>query len=284
MSQSIKDPAAQRVYNLSPPQYALSNIALRRLKIARFDQLNDPFELLAVDLVDPNLRAGIRAKKEQIDSHEGLICFSRKWHNPLLWSHYADCHRGIALGFDVPPELLTKVRYIAGMEKLKVNDEATAQSEIDSFLHRLRYTKFRDWEYEDEVRQFFELKSLSRQSHLYFVPFSKHLVLREVILGVRCDLPVESVRDLVSDFPEKVHVSKARIAYSKFGVTEDKSYRPAKTSMPVAASGIASLLVPPFAETPVNAKNPRRSPDAKSASPGGKDIDLASQRQRHQQR
>jgi hypothetical protein len=240
-----------RVYNLTSQVYALSNLALRRLKVARFNELNDPFELLAVDLVNPELRAGIRAKNELIDSAEGLLCFSRKWRNPLLWSHYADSHRGVALGFDVPSELLTDVRYIAGMDKLNAGDEATAQSEIDSFLHRLRYTKFRDWEYEDEVRQFFELDTLSRQSHLYFVPFSKNLVLRQVILGVRCDLPIESVRELVADFPEKVHVSKARIAYSKFGVTEDKSYRlvgAASTSREAKSrstdSGIASLLPP----------------------------------------
>jgi hypothetical protein len=239
----------KRVYNLSPLQYALSNIALRRLKIARFTQLNDPFELLAVDLVNSDLRVGIRAKKEQIDSLEGLLCFSKRWRNPLLWSHYADSHRGVALGFDVPSELLTDVRYKAGMAKVNIDDKATAQAEIDSFLRELRYTKFSDWSYEDEVRQFFELKALARQSHLYFVPFSKNLVLREVILGVRCDLPIESVRELVAQFPEKVHVSKARIAYSKFGVTEDKSYRligAASTSRGAKtrsiSRGIASLL------------------------------------------
>jgi len=38
-----------RVYYLTEPLYGLSNLALHRVKIARFADLNDPFELLAVD-------------------------------------------------------------------------------------------------------------------------------------------------------------------------------------------------------------------------------------------
>jgi len=95
-----------RVYNLTTAQYALSNIALRRLKVARYDQLNDPFELLAIDVASRDLRAGILAKKTQVHSQEGLICFSRSWKNPLLWSHYAEKHAGIGLGFEIPENLL----------------------------------------------------------------------------------------------------------------------------------------------------------------------------------
>jgi hypothetical protein len=217
-----------RVYNLTTSQFALSNIALRRLKVARFNDLNDPFELLAVDVAEFDLRVGIRAKKEQIDSTEGLLCFSRTWRSPLLWSHYADKHRGIALGFDVSDPLLVPVQYIQGLHKIKALAKETEQSTIDKLLDRLRYTKFDGWAYEDEVRQFLKLDSLSHQSGLHFVPFSADLVLREVILGPRCDIPVEAVRTLVQAFHGRVHVTRARIAYTKFGVVEDRRFRGAK--------------------------------------------------------
>jgi hypothetical protein len=217
-----------RVYNLTTSQFALSNIALRRLKVARFNDLNDPFELLAVDVAEPNLRVGMREKKEQIDSTEGLLCFSTTWRSPLLWSHYADKHRGIALGFDVADDLLFPVQYIQGLHQIKVLAKETEQSTIDKLLDRLRYTKFNGWAYEDEVRQFFKLDDLSRQSGLHFVPFSTDLVLREVILGPRCDIPVEAVRTLVQAFPGRVRVTRARIAYTKFGVVEDRRSRRAK--------------------------------------------------------
>lgn len=214
-----------RVYNLTTSQFALSNIALRRLKVARFNELNDPFELLAIDVAALNLRVGMSAKKELIDSTEGLLCFSGSWRNPLLWSHYADKHKGIALGFDVPDDLLTRVQYIAGMHKIDVMAKSTLQETIDRLLDRLRYTKFDGWKYEDEFRQFFKLKELDAQSGLHFAPFSEELCLREVILGPRCDVPINSVRTLVEPFPCKVHVSRARIAYTKFGVVEDRGSR-----------------------------------------------------------
>ena len=39
-----------KVYHFIPEQYALEVIADQRIKVSRFDDLNDPFELHAVDL------------------------------------------------------------------------------------------------------------------------------------------------------------------------------------------------------------------------------------------
>jgi hypothetical protein len=56
-----------RVYYLSESTFALSNIALRRVKISRFAELNDPFELLGADLANRFEREAFRRTKEQID-------------------------------------------------------------------------------------------------------------------------------------------------------------------------------------------------------------------------
>lgn len=254
MNQSARFLGVQRVYKLMPLQFALSSIALRRLKISRFSELNDPFEMLAVDLFDFDLRAGIHAKKAQIDSLEGLLCFSRRYCNPLLWSHYADRHRGVALGFDVPTRLLTDVRYIAGMKKLRIGDE-TAQAKIDAFLHELRFKKFEGWRYEEEVRQLFRLADLTCESNMHFVPFTDDLTLREVILGPWCEAPIDAVGALVEGFPGGVCVSRARLAHSEFSVVSGKRYRSAEASSSAvlkrrpAGGGIAALL-PPRPKTP----------------------------------
>jgi hypothetical protein len=206
------------VYYLTPAQFALSNIALKRLKVARFNELNDPFELLAVDVADQDLRIGMAAKKTQIDEAQGLLCFSRTWRNPLLWSHYADKHRGVALGFEIPGTELTPVRYVKGLRKINVLASSTKQKTIDDLLERLKYTKFKGWTYEDELRLFFSLDNLSSQSGLYFAPFSTRMQLREIILGPRCDLPLVSVRSLADAHVPGVEVFGARIAYTEFAV------------------------------------------------------------------
>lgn len=232
-----------RVYYLTTTQFALSNIALRRVKLARFNDLNDPFELLAVDVASEDLRTGIRAMKSQVNSSEGLLCFSREWNEPLLWSHYGEKHKGIALGFDVPDRRLERVRYIKGMRKLNVLSEHTSQETIKKFLTRLRFTKFDGWTYEKEERQFFTLDQLKPLSGLYFVPFSNELELREVILGPRCDIPIGDMRNLVKGFSSKVNVIKARIAYTKFKIIKNREFREnAEKIIETMAIQIAKLL------------------------------------------
>lgn len=210
------------VYHFTTAQFGLSNIALGRLKVARFSDLNDPFELLAVDVANKDLRVGILAKKQAIDESEGLICFCRDWHDPLLWSHYGEKHRGMCLVFDVPDHLLKPVRYVKGFRKIDVLSPSVQQAEIDRLLDRLRYTKFEGWTYENEVRRFVKLRPLKHQSGLYFLPFSDELALKEIILGPRSDLPIADVRKLVAKFKTDVRVISSRIAFTKFAVVERK--------------------------------------------------------------
>jgi hypothetical protein len=90
-----------RVFHFLPEDFALQDIEQRRVKVATFKDLNDPFELFSVNLADPILRAAFQEAKEQFAQHSGLVCFSRDWRNPVLWSHYAGRHTGFCLGFDI---------------------------------------------------------------------------------------------------------------------------------------------------------------------------------------
>ena len=90
-----------RVYHFLSSQNALSDIALRRMRISRYGDLNDPFELLAANVGDGEVRRAVRAWKEDFHRTKGILCFSRTWDNPVLWSHYSEKHRGICLTFNV---------------------------------------------------------------------------------------------------------------------------------------------------------------------------------------
>jgi hypothetical protein len=108
-----------RLYYLCPQQYGVSNLALRRLKIARLADLNDPFELLAMDLAEKGHRKVFRALKSELNKTKGLICFARSWQNPLMWGHYADRHTGMALGFDVDESFVKPVVYAKKLHKIR---------------------------------------------------------------------------------------------------------------------------------------------------------------------
>ena len=211
-----------RVYYLTGAQFALSNLALRRIKVSRFSDLNDPFELLAVDINNKEYRPAIRSTKEEINKSKGLVCFSRSWSNPLMWGHYGERHTGICLGFDVPDEMLADVIYAKKLLKLEIDKKTKKPMLTEEVMKKLLLTKFYDWQYENEVRLFVELDHDTIESGKYFYSFSNDLILREVILGPHCELPIEGVRNIVASFTPSVRVIKSRIAFTKFEVRENK--------------------------------------------------------------
>ncbi len=214
-----------RVYYLTSAPFALSNLSLRRLKISRFGDLNDPFELLAANLENPDYRKAFAAMKHKINESKGLICFSRTWTNPLLWGHYAGKHTGIALGFDIADSLLSEVLYTSRRVRIKV-DERTKKPMLDEALvDRLLRTKFKDWKYEDEYRLFVQLDPATKESGLYFMDFSVDLRLMEVIFGPKCELPIDRIRSLLQDDLRDVEVLKARMAFRSFQVVQDRGFR-----------------------------------------------------------
>lgn len=82
-----------RLYHFTCQKFGLLAIKDHRLKISRISGLNDPFEFLVWNLQDTVRRAKLRQWKMDRDNELGILCFSRKWSNPLLWGHYADNHR-----------------------------------------------------------------------------------------------------------------------------------------------------------------------------------------------
>ena len=198
---------------------------MKRLKILRFSQLNDPFELLAADLLDPRDRKALSDFKNSLNSTKGMICFSGSWGNPLLWGHYAEKHSGMALGFDVKDEYLSPVQYTNQRVKVKFDQKTREVVDGPRLIENLLRTKFTDWKYEDEKRMFVDLSTSSQEGSNYFEEFSNILVLREVILGLKCDLAVSRAQQLLRHYPNPVKVLKAGMALRTFKIIEDRSAR-----------------------------------------------------------
>ena len=212
-----------KLFYLTSSAFALAAIALRRIKISRFAELNDPFELLAVSLAEPDHRKAFRSLKEELNKSKGLLCFSASWSNPVLWGHYADKHAGIALGFEVTEGLPVQAIYSEHPLQIPI-DKATGKLVLEEpLVDELLRTKFVDWKYENEWRVFVNLDHSTREGGMYFYDFSPDLRLSEVILGPRCELPMSRVRSIVSELHPKVVVRKSRIAFQSFHVVEDKS-------------------------------------------------------------
>lgn len=213
----------RRVYHLTSAEHAINDIALGRLKLARFSDLNDPFELIAANFRERETRKIVRGFKSAFDAQTGLLSFSEDWVEPLLWSHYAARHRGICLGFNVPRNLLEEVTYKDDRLRAELNANADPLQLPQDLQQALRCTKYRRWEYECEFRRFVQLESAVQEGRLHYFHFGPELELAEVILGTECMLSLDPVRHAVrSRYPAAV-VFKARLEFKGFHIVPQES-------------------------------------------------------------
>lgn len=220
-SRPPNDPSAIRLYYLTSVEHAFSNIENQRIKVSRFADLNDPFELLAANFKEHKMRKVVRNWKDKSHSLMGLLCFAGDWSEPVMWSHYGRKHTGICLGFDVSRRMFQKVSYqderiLAALGSTPIPNELTEEMQ-----QQLLCTKSGGWRYEEEHRRFINLNDASTDGSLHFWPINGDVQLTEVILGPLCEEAVESVRQKVkSNFPNAV-VFKARLAFQSFKIVPD---------------------------------------------------------------
>ena len=214
-----------RVYHILSADHAISSVALKRMKISRYGELNDPFELMAGNLSDRNLRRAVNEWKAQFHKEKGMLCFSKDWINPVLWSHYGDKHLGVALGFDIPDKYASPIEYSNTRLDIKFKDGNPEKGLDETFVHKLVHTKFEHWRYEEEVRVHVGLDEGTKEGGLYFYNFNSMLILRKVILGHNCELPINKVRSLIESNFNNVEIIKARLAFTKFEVVINQRYK-----------------------------------------------------------
>ena len=90
---------------------------------------------------------------------QGVFCLSIRYDSPLMWSHYADQHRGICIEFDVsklPAGAIRRVRYgdsrevrASAIQSWLRDDSVQARQEIEGAC---LLTKSTEWKYENEYR------------------------------------------------------------------------------------------------------------------------------------
>ena len=153
------------------------------LKLNHPDEFNDPFDfnnsLFKFNITDeyvkslidtnlPHLDRNTRRKKmrelrnkpnnseiidkaiTKIKERYRVSCFSKVKDEILLWSHYAEKHRGLCIGFSFEPA--TKDFYVHPVGyKIDINPPDFATKEFES-LQYLISTKYEKWEYEKEIR------------------------------------------------------------------------------------------------------------------------------------
>lgn len=111
----------------------------------------------------------------------GIFCLAERADCPLMWSHYANQHKGVCLGYSVPPGVEDNVMRISyeNDREVKASDVAAMLSGNEQAKKRVDSAvlcrKAPSWGYEREWRLIGE-QGLQRNP----------LELEEVIFGMRC--------------------------------------------------------------------------------------------------
>jgi len=137
----------------------------KRLYAAKYTELNDPME--GIYYHTPNFRRVLRDKIYEGKQNLRICSLSKEKDNLLMWSHYADGHKGIIIGVQIEePDKYEKNDIIySGLKKIeegKLNKKTAVE-----ILSR----KLISWKYEKEVRVFVkqDQPSLKPFINVYFV-------------------------------------------------------------------------------------------------------------------
>ncbi len=221
-------------YHFISSEFALKALRDRRLKITRINELSDPFQLCAADFFDSDVQSKLEAFKNRMNEQYGIVCFSKNYDDPVLWSHYADSHRGVALVFEIPDDQAISIHYQP--ERLRSDADAAIRrggfTEPD--LNPFVAAKFASWRYENEVRMTCALNDHfcqidAKGKKVYFESLSLEsfgrdaLKLVGLIRGIRCDLkPADIASELLA--ADTLPVQDTRLDLPSFRIVAGETY------------------------------------------------------------
>jgi hypothetical protein len=101
---------------------------------------------------------------EDMSTRVGILSFAERYDNLLMWSHYADSHKGLCIEFDRTSEPLrssaVRVQYSQDypeadffrIAEARERGGSDAEAVFRDFVNKVYFTKSPDWQYEAEWR------------------------------------------------------------------------------------------------------------------------------------
>jgi Protein of unknown function (DUF2971) len=164
------------------------------------------------------IKLPVEMREGMADRGTRVVCFSNSAINPrdeiLLWSHYANKHKGVRIGFEFPKDIkfpfkISKVDYREKRFVIDVSQGLSDQTLGDAIVASAKM-KSLAWKYEDEYRlmthpDFCEHRKMPDSKQECFLAFEREWV-KSIDFGVRCPkAEIELMLDLLkTDYPKIV--------------------------------------------------------------------------------
>ncbi len=159
------------------------------------------------------------------NSNRGVTCFSKSSVNMLMWAHYAACHTGVCLGYDLvslrnfivlksPESCLIPVKYKDSIVPIK-------DFHGMEMLHTWFGSKHAMWHYEEEIRMISRpLKFNTDKKHYYIIPTD---IIKEIYLGTSLNAEKrEEIIKLVKDRFQHVKLFQVKPNYDTFTLGQEE--------------------------------------------------------------
>ena len=165
------------------------------------------------DRLQITVNQSINEARKNIFSKVGVCCFSKNMDNLLMWSYYADSHKGICLEFDQDIEPFSKyfeVIYKSEIPEIESDLLFKESHEFQTFKKLLSY-KSEDWKHEEELRLLHQEKEKIFRYPRYG--------LKAIYFGIKTDsTDIEMVCSLVKVQNPNVRFFKMKRLESHFGI------------------------------------------------------------------
>lgn len=181
MSKKKKKPS--KIFKYQPMTiYSLNNLNNNQLWFSKPTNFNDPFDTcfdfdeksITLEVmksvyknnfpfnssdvkeflnIQKNIKKGLIKKQRKFFESVGVCCFCKKEDNILMWSHYADQHRGFCLEFNTSDPLFKELKPVSYSEIFPIlNHQILTEDDKDTELTKMLHTKYIGWKYEKEWR------------------------------------------------------------------------------------------------------------------------------------
>lgn len=196
-------PSTITLYRFLAAKWALKTLREHRLHVSRISKLNDPFEWRIGAIADTPEHARIGREAfdafvGRLDNQFGIISMCARNSDPVIWSHYADSHKGIALEFEhLRTDDLHAVTYSHALPTFDVTrlQDNPDREYTGKILREALCRKSLTWGYEHEYRIHYNLhEDCEPDGDEFFIPIPD-VSLSRVILGLRCDTTIIEVKN-----------------------------------------------------------------------------------------
>lgn len=131
-----------------------------------------------------------------VDKRFGIISFSSRWDSILLWSHYADKHKGYCIGFDKNKFIELNLCHAIGpvqYNKSLPRIDPLISSDMKSLFMK-SHSKAEEWSYEKEFRILKLWDTFDPTLEERKLRYPKE-ILKEVIIGL--NIPTEDEQKII---------------------------------------------------------------------------------------